>query len=317
MTGETRAEVPSLVALAGGQGGVLLTGQALRSGWTKWALERRLLRDGWGRIHRGAWAEPGREVDRVTRMRAVQLRHRGLVVSHRAAAALHDVELLVDRTEFTGPAGSRFEAPGGGTVHRLPLGEREVVTVAGLRVTTVARTLADLLRSAPREEALVAVDSAVSTRRSRICVDMRRPELTTLDEIADALGGRASRMRGAEAARETLALADRMAGSPAETVARVRMYEAGLRPSTQVTLRTAEGRRVRPDFLFLGCGLVVEIEGYRWHGSRKAHAEDVRRFNELHGCREVRRILRFTAYEVFRDPERMVRQIRQALADLS
>jgi very-short-patch-repair endonuclease len=193
------------------------------------------------------------------------------------------------------------------------------VEVAGVRVTSVPRTLADLLRWATREEALVAVESAVGVRRSRRGEGaFRRPGITMLHEIDDALG-RASvaSASGTKAALETLSMADPAAGSPAETVARLRMYEAGLRPCTQVTLVTPSGRRVRPDFLFVGEGLVVEIEGYRWHGSRAAHRDDVRRFNELQACREVRRVLRFTAYEVFHGPQRMLREIRQGLADLS
>lgn len=312
----------ALVALAASQGGVLLTAQAISGGYPARALERRLLKDGWVRIYRGAWAAPGYgAVDDLLRIRAVQLRHPKLVASHRAAAALHDIELLVDRLEFSGPPGSRSTVGSGGVVHRLPLGALtgEVVEVAGVRVTSVPRTLADLLRGATREEALVAVESAVGVRRSRRGEGaFRRPGITMLHEIDDALG-RASvaSASGTKAALETLSMADPAAGSPAETVARLRMYEAGLRPCTQVTLVTPSGRRVRPDFLFVGEGLVVEIEGYRWHGSRAAHRDDVRRFNELQACREVRRVLRFTAYEVFHGPQRMLREIRQGLADLS
>ena len=307
MTGDLK----SLAALAAEQGGVLLTGQAVGRGWSQRALNRCLGRDGWRLIHAGAWAEPGREVDGVLRMWAIQLRHPQLVASHRAAAALHDVEVLVDRMEFIGPVGGR-SAVHGGTVHRLPLAEAEVEAVAGLRVTTVPRTLADLLRGAPRDEALAAVESAVSRRRSRACPDVQRSAVTTLAEIATALD-RAPGIYGTRGARAALALADVQAGSPAETIARLRMHEAGLRPSTQVTLLTPGGRRVRPDFLFLRHGLVVEIEGYRWHGSRAAHRQDVLRFNELQCCPQVRRVLRFTADDVFHESGRIIREIRNAL----
>ncbi|MEV0869600.1 hypothetical protein AB0I86_00145 [Streptomyces sp. NPDC049950] len=42
----------------------------------------------------------------------------------------------------------------------------------------------------------------------------------------------------------------------------------------------------------------------------------LRRFNELQSCPEVRRILRFTATEVFRNPDRFVAEVRAALAEL-
>ncbi|MYT58851.1 DUF559 domain-containing protein [Mesorhizobium sp. B2-3-3] len=94
------------------------------------------------------------------------------------------------------------------------------------------------------------------------------------------------------------------------------MHDAGLRPVAQATLRTASGRTLRPDFLFRAQGLVVEVEGYTFHGTRDAHASDLRRFNELQSCPEVRRILRFTATEVFRNPDRFVAEVRAALAEL-
>ncbi|MGO4419480.1 endonuclease domain-containing protein [Streptomyces sp. MCAF7] len=112
-------------------------------------------------------------------------------------------------------------------------------------------------------------------------------------------------------------MADPKAGSPVETIARLRMNDAGLYPESQVPLITPSGRRVFPDFLFRERGLAVEIEGYRWHGSRAQHQRDTARFNEVLACPEVRRLLRFTASDVYRRPEAMIRDIRGALAHLS
>jgi hypothetical protein len=307
----------SLTGLAGAQGGVVLTAQALAGGWDRRQLNRCLLGDGWTRIGRGAWAEPGRAVDAVALLWANQLAHPQLVVSHTAAAVLHDIETRAERVEFIGPCGRRPTVHGG-VLHRLPLGTDEVTTVAGLRVTTVARTMADLLRAGERDEALVAVESAVSRRPSRDvdAAGRRREPCTTLGEIARALESRAP-LQGARVAREWLALADPKAGSPAETIARLRMNDAGLYPEPQVPLITPAGRRVFPDFLFRGQGLVVEIEGYRWHGSREQHQRDTARFNEVLACLEVRRLLRFTASDVYQRPGKMIADIRGALAQLS
>ncbi|MFF5723921.1 hypothetical protein [[Kitasatospora] papulosa] len=98
---------------------------------------------------------------------------------------------------------------------------------------------------------------------------------------------------------------------------RLRMHDAGLHPASQVELRTQTGRSLRPDFLFLAEGLVVEIGGYAFHGSREAHARDALRFDEPAACEGVRRVLRFTAAEVFRRPDAMVATIRAAPADLA
>ncbi|MDT0548598.1 hypothetical protein [Streptomyces lonegramiae] len=257
-------------------------------------------------------------MDVVTLLWANQLAHPQLVVSHTAAAVLHDIETCMERVEFTGPR-SRRPTLHGGVLHRLPLGADEITTVAGgLRVTTVARTMADLLRAGPRDWALVAVESAVSRRprRGQDGAGRRREPCTTLGEIARALES-GTPPQGTRAAREWLAMADPKAGSPAETVARLRMNDAGLYPESQVALIAPAGRRIFPDFLFRGQGLVVEIEGYRWHGSRAQHQRDTVRFNDLMSCAEVRRILRFTASDVYRRPGAMIRDIRGALAQLS
>ncbi|MEU0812659.1 hypothetical protein [Streptomyces sp. NPDC005970] len=312
----TRTGEPvSLTGLAGAQGGVVLTAQALAGGWDRRQLNRCLLGDGWTRIGRGIWAEPGRAVDGVTLLWANQLAHPHLVVSHTAAAVLHDIETCTERVEFTEPR-SRRPTVHGGVLHRLPLGADEITTVGGLTVTTVARTMADLLRAGPRDEALVAVESAVSRRPGRGPQAGRRESCTTLGEIALAVESGAA-LQGARAAREWLAMADPKAGSPAETIARLRMNDAGLYPESQVVLITPAGRRVFPDFLFRERGLAVEIEGYQWHGSRSQHQRDTVRFNEVLACPEVRRLLRFTASDVYRRPGVMIRDIRGALAHLS
>ncbi|WP_190108272.1 type IV toxin-antitoxin system AbiEi family antitoxin domain-containing protein [Streptomyces cinnamoneus] len=311
MTGEET----SLQALADAQGGVVLTAQALAAGWTRSRLGRLVASAGWTRIRSGVLLAPGREAGPAELLWTHRLLRPELVVSHWSAAMLHGVE--------TGPPGGRpdFICPGtaavkGATLHRLPLAPGDVTVVAGLRTTTVARTMADLLRAGPRDEALVAVDSALGWRHGRGAgpPGSRGRPLTTLDDIGRALT-RAPALRGAVTAAWWLAMADPRSGSPAETLARLRMNDAGLHPETQAMLVVpATGRRVYPDFLFRPQGLAVETEGYTWHGTRAQHQRDVIRFNDLAACREVRRILRFTSADVRHRPAMMIRGIRSALA---
>lgn len=294
-------------------GGVLVTAWALGEGWSRSGLYRCLKEEGWTALGEGAWVERGVGVGLRTRLRAVQFAVPEFVVSHRAAAWLWRIELLRVEAEFTDPEGVRKRK--GTRVHRSALPAGDVVERDGLRITSVDRTLADLLLSGPRDEALVAVDSALA-RRSVGVGDhererrIRRAPLTRLDTVATALG---QRRRGAVRARGWLALADPACGSPAETVARLRMYDAGLRPETQTEVLTFTGRVLRPDFLFRAQGVAVEIEGYAYHGSREDHRRDVARFNDLQQCAEVRVALRFTAEEVFHAPGAMIATIRRAL----
>ncbi|MEU6198212.1 hypothetical protein [Streptomyces sp. NPDC047061] len=298
----------------GGNDGILLTSRALDAGWDRVALCRRLRSEGWTRIRNGAWAEPGRTPDHAIQLRATQLLSPQLVVSHRSAARLWRIETLdaVPQAplEFTDPTRRFRQSVDGVRVHRIPVAEAEVASLSGLRVTDVPRTLADLLRSGPRNDALVAVESALGHRT----VDgTRRAPLTAPAALSVALE---PPLRGATRAGEWLLLADRRSGSPAETIARLHMLDAGLRPLSQVELRVPGGGRRYLDFLFPEKGLAVEIEGYAYHGTRSSHRRDVARFNEVLRCPEVRTLLRFTAETVLFHPTTLITQIQSALASL-
>ncbi|MFJ5706021.1 hypothetical protein [Streptomyces sp. NPDC093105] len=280
------------------RGGVLLTVRALAAGWPPGRLAARLRRDGWQRICRGAWAAPGKETDWRVRETALQLLGPRRVCRYGTAARLHRIELLAG---VPVPPGSRASLP-----------PEDVCLRRGLRVTTAARTVADLIRaSASREEAVVAADSALS---ARMVEGVRRGPLVRYEELAAQLS---VRRPGAPRARAWLALTNPAAGSPAETVARLRMADASLHPECQPSLRPPAGRPLHPDFLFRDAGLAVEVEGFAYHGTRRAHERDIARFNALQSCPEIRRVLRFTAREVFAHPGRMTADIRAALAELA
>ncbi|MFF9626223.1 hypothetical protein [Streptomyces griseosporeus] len=232
-----------LSALA--DGGLLLTSRALDAGWRPAALSRHVRSDKWVRIRRGAWAEPGSALDLALRLRATQLLNPRLVVSHRSAAHLWHIETLSAGTadqrplEFTDSALRFRQSLADARVHRIPLGEDEIVAHSGLRVTDVPRTLADLLRSGPRDDALVAAESTLGFRRVAAGTQ-RRPPLVTLASLSLALE---APLRGGPRGRTWFGPVDRTSGSPAETIARLRMLDAGLRPETQVEVRGPDGRR--------------------------------------------------------------------------
>ncbi|MCX5558516.1 endonuclease domain-containing protein [Streptomyces sp. NBC_00038] len=121
---------------------------------------------------------------------------------------------------------------------------------------------------------------------------------------------------GAARARRRLKLADPYAGSPAETMARLRMHDAGLRPEPQAELLTPGGRRCLLDFLFRAEGLAVEIEGHAYHGTRESHHRDIARYNQVLQCPEVRLLLRYTAADVFGRPAQVIEEIHAALIKL-
>ncbi len=173
---------------------MLLTSRASAAGWPRSSLSRRLGGEGRTRIRSGAWAEPGRTVGVLLRLRAAQLLNPGLIVSHRPAARLWMIETLgaeaANRLEFTDPGLRTRSGPAAGVrIHRIPLPVTDIVERCGLRVTGVPRTLADLLRAGSRDDALVAVESALGHRR----VDgVRHAPLTTPAALARALQARST-----------------------------------------------------------------------------------------------------------------------------
>lgn len=115
--------VDQLALLASTQFGLITFDQAIAAGFSKAALNRRLGSGGWTKVQPGVYALPG-SVDSWERsLKAVQLRVPDAIVSHRAAAAMWELDGVTDRlVELTrntkaGPsAASRGDFP----FNRLP-----------------------------------------------------------------------------------------------------------------------------------------------------------------------------------------------------
>ncbi|MGW2740901.1 hypothetical protein [Streptomyces sp. NPDC001450] len=84
-------------------------------------------------------------------------------MSHGSSAALWRIETLGGGREapleFIDGHLTIRRVGSGVRVHRMPLSARDVLERQGLRLTTPPRTLADLLRRGPRDEAIVAVEA--------------------------------------------------------------------------------------------------------------------------------------------------------------
>jgi len=159
--------------------------------------------------------------------------------SHETAAVLHGMWTyqLADRVHLTQlyPPQVKREADSWDhryrvTRHWTALPERDRAVLDGLPVTTLERTAVDCARSLPLPAALVVMDCALRHGADRDLVA----------RIVDESRGK----RGVVQARWVLAYADAGAESPGESLARLRLLEAGLpRPETQVPVVTALGVR--------------------------------------------------------------------------
>ncbi len=238
----------------------------------------------------------------TTRALATGLLLPGSAVCGRSAAALWGVDLVEADAdvECTVPVGVRTGRVPGLRLSRRALTPADVTTRYGRRVTAPARTVLDLARTRPLEEAVVLVDRFVATGPA---------ELAEVRAAASTLTGRDCRH-----VRRVLELADGLAESPPETRLRLLLGSVGLpSPVAQFTVRDSSGRFLaRVDFAWPHLRLALEYEG-RWHGQPQQVAPDRRRLNRL--TDEGWRVVFATAEDLAR-PERLLERLG-ALLDAS
>ncbi len=179
------------------------------------------------------------------------------VISHVSAAALFGLPLWGMRLERVHV--TRDRRHGGRVnprlhVHSAHLPATEVGALDGLAVTSVARTVADLARSLPFEQAVVLADAALHR------------ELVTRAQLGSAIESRARRS-GTPAARRVLAFADGLSESPGESRSRVRMRLCGVaRPQLQMPIATRLGV-MHADFGWPQHRTVGEFDGLIKYGA--------------------------------------------------
>lgn len=250
----------ALSAVADAQGGVVMRNQAREAGYACDEIDFLVRRGEWISLRRGAYAAR----DRVEAM-SVEQRHLALlhavarslrtpaVVSHVSAALLHGLptwgldlsEIHISRQNLHA---SRHEA--GVHHHRGDLNDDEAVTVDGVRVTSLARTVLDTARTAGFEAAVIVADAAFARNPQAHSVALER-----LNETRD--------WPGARQAGSVVEFADGRSESVGESRCRVCFREAGLpRPVLQHEVFASSGRLIgRSDFGFLEFRTLGEFDG--------------------------------------------------------
>lgn len=210
------------------------------------------------RIRRGVYADvpptDDLRLDHLTRARAAALMlSDNKVFSHQTAGVLH--HLPVWRPSLTHVAATRSGQSGGRKTRDLvirvaPLPDHDVTEIAGLPVTTVARTAADLARDFPLMWGLPVIDAALRQGVS--------PE-----ELAHQARS-ARRWPGARTLKAALGLADGRAESPGESISRLTLHQLGIpAPLLQHDLfHSRTGKFLaRPDFCWPDLRIVGEFDG--------------------------------------------------------
>jgi len=217
---------------------ILRRGRLLADGYSPAELRRNVRIGALVALRRGVYVDPAAMLQppEVRHALAVRAAWPALVsdavISHASAAALFGLPLWgvpLDRVHVT-----RVRTHGGRVdprlhVHSARLAADEIVVLDGIALTSPPRTVVDLARSLPFEEAVSIADAALHQR------------LVLPEELADALE-RAARRPGSAAARRVVAFADARSESPGESRSRVRMRRWGLpAPVLQMPIPTRLG----------------------------------------------------------------------------
>jgi very-short-patch-repair endonuclease len=189
----------------------------------------------------------------------------------------------------------RRRRPTGVTLHRCRrIDPRDRTKWRGVPVTNVPRTIVDLAAILPADELARAFHEAVVKHHTR-------------PQAVEAILARRHNWPGARELRRVLWGDERVSLSKLESVfiAAVRRARLPL-PMTNVS---ADGRYV--DCRWPEHRLTVELDSYRYHGTRYAFEQDRQREREARSRGDEFR--RYTWRDVVEDPEPMLRDLRALL----
>ena len=274
---------------------VISLDQLLSAGLGRGAVAHRVRARSMKRLHRTVYLLGAAPPTLMGRTRAAAMAcGAGAVVSHRSAAEMFgllpeskgDVDVTV--------AGRNFAPRSGVRRHRVAkLPRHEVTKMRGIPMTTVARTIADLAATEPRNEVEHAFQDALYRK-------------IVTDKAVAAIIGREPRRRGAPLIRAVLD-DPRMTRSEKERALLRLIEQAQLpRPLTNVNVYG-----YLADAYWPGEGLIVEFDGWDAHGHRLAFESNRKRDQVLlaHGIRSMR----VTGRHLKGEPLGLTARIAQAL----
>jgi hypothetical protein len=228
-------------------------------------------RGGWHQVRNGVWV--------------TEHEWRGLTPEHEHAALVHATGLCLERENPVFAVTSAAAVWGLPRIEQWPDGvrvlvategrgrgsslvrphvgrEADPVRVGGIQVTSPARTVVDLARTGTLHTAVAAADHAL---RHRLC---------SLDELRAEVDAVPRRVRGRNAARLVVALADPLSMSAGESLSRVQMFLLNLpRPELQKEMRDVQGLIGYVDFGWEG--VVGEFDGkVKYRLTRQASPEE-------------------------------------------
>jgi very-short-patch-repair endonuclease len=280
--------------LADLQHGVVATWQLVALGFSYDQVHDRVVAGHLHRVHRGVYSVGRRKLTREGRwMGAVLACGEDAVLSHRAAIALWGLRPAgggaIDVTDPT----RRRTGHRGVRIHSTRcLEAQDRAMKNGIPVTTVHRTILDFAETAPVQQVRLAIEMA------------DRRELYDDRTMQSLL----ARSRGRKGIKPVTAVLHEMRGqaTPMTRSELENRFLAGLRergyPEPQADV-LIEGELV--DFVWSAQRLVVEVDGYLWHRTRKDFESNRRRDTKL----------QLAGYRVMRPTDRRIEHDLDALLD--
>jgi Protein of unknown function (DUF559) len=220
---------------------------------------------------------------------------RRAVIAGIAASALHGAQWVDDEIPIE-LIWSSTRPPTGVVARDEALSDDEMTRVAGLPVTTPARTAYDLGRHLSRAESIARLDAL-----------MWATPFSAEDVLL--LAKRHPGARGLRRLRGALALVDRGAASPKETWLRLLLIDAGLpTPTTQIPVNENWRLVGVLDMGWERYKVAVEYDGDHHRTDRRRYVRDQQRLRKLEGLGWI--VVRVIAED---KPEDVVTRVRNAL----
>jgi hypothetical protein len=295
MQAQSRTVESKLSQIATRAHGVVTRAELLDAGVTRQQIGSRLASGGLIRVHPGVYRVGHRAPStEATYLAAVLAAGAGALLSGLAAAHLHGlVRGSSPPAEVTARTQRRIE---GVRVHRCrSLDAMEGISVRGIPVTTVPRTLVDIA-------AVLSLDAM-----ARACHEAGVRYRTTPAQVEAVLEQRPN-SRGAQKLRRVIDQDVRVTLSKLERSFLQLLDAEGL--PLPLTNRAAGGRRV--DCRWPERRLTVELDSYRFHNSRHSWELDHHREREARARGDEFR--RFTYTDVVEDPRALLSELRPLLS---
>jgi hypothetical protein len=299
-----------IAIIAETQHGVFTAEQARAAGFNREAMRHRVASGRWERLGDGVYRLPGCRRTWEQRLCVATLAAGPCsAASHRSAAALLAIPGFERRgaPEVTTPRTRRHR--GRDTiVHRWrPFPDDHLTVIDGIVTTRAARTLVDLAGVVHPQRTERAVDN---------CLAAGSVTFTSLHATFLELAGRGR--KGIAVMREILDERDAHYVPPAselEALFSEMLLLAGLpEPVRQLDVGDSRGWIGRIDFAYPRFGLLIELDGRRFHSALLDRRADALRDQRLRaaGWREV---VRFSWFDVVHQPEVVLELLRRLLAE--